>query len=155
MTCPGAQSHQLPERKILDNFSLLGNKKIAILGGANTIAWRHGSIHQPDEFSDQMKDLVEMCKNEGFQVVLMEVPWRRHREEEIKKINRQYENIAKKAKCEFHRYRRFSEAHIDKNVGVHPATDHIQILAKEIYQALQRLSTDKSNGGHTSGGSGT
>ena len=82
-----------------------------------------------------MKDLVEMYNNEGFQVVLME--------------------LAKKAKCEFHRYRRFSKDHIDKNDGVHPATDHIQILAKEFHQALQRLSTDKFNGEHTSGASGT
>ena len=74
----------------MDNFIRLGIKKIAILGGTNNIAWRDGSIHQPEEFSDQMKDFVEMYKNEGFQVVLMEVPWRRHREEEIKKINMQY-----------------------------------------------------------------
>ena len=123
VTCPGAQIHQLTERKILDDFSRLGIQKIAILGGTNNMARRDGSIQQPEEFSDQMKDLVEMYKNEGFQVVIMEVPWRRHREEEIKKINRQYEKIAKKAKCEFHRYRRFSKAHIDKKDGVHPATD--------------------------------
>ena len=30
-----------------------------------------------------------------------------------------------------------------------------EILVKEFYQVLQRLSTDKCNGGHTSGGSGT
>ena len=155
MTCPGAQIHQLSERKKIDDFSRLGIKKIAILPGTNNIAWRDGSTHQPEEISDQMKDLVEMEKNEGFQVVLMEDSWRRHREKEIKKINRQYEKIAKKATCEFHRYRRFSTFHIDKNDGVHSAADHIQILAKEFYQALQRLSTDKSNGGHTSGASGT
>ena len=79
-----------------------------------------------------------------------EAPRRRNQ-----KINRKYEKIAKKEKCEFHRYRRFSKAHIDKNDGVHSATDHIQILGKDYYQALQRLSTDKSNGGQTSGASGT
>ena len=85
--CSGAQIHQLSESKIMDEFGRLGTKKIAMLGGTNNLAWRDGSIHQPEEFNDQMKDLVEVYKNEGFQVVLMEVPWRRHREEEIKKIN--------------------------------------------------------------------
>ena len=85
--CSGAQIHQLSESKIMDDFGLLGTTKISILGGTNNIARRDGSIHQPEEFNDQMKDLVEVYKNEGFQVVSMEVPWRRHREEEIKKIN--------------------------------------------------------------------
>ena len=79
VTCPGVEIHQLSERKIMDDFSRLGTKKIAILGGTNNIAWRDGSTHQPEEFSNQMKDLVQIYKNEGFQVVLMEVPWRRHR----------------------------------------------------------------------------
>ena len=109
----------------MDDFIRLGNKKIAIFGGTNNLAWRDGSTNQPEELSDQMKGSVEMYKKEGFQVVLMEVPWRRHCEEQIKKINRQYENIANKANCEFHRYRRFSKAHIDKNDGVHPAKDYI------------------------------
>ena len=76
-------------------------------------------------------------------------------EEAPRKANQEdhHEKIAKKAKCEFHRYRRFLKAHIDDEV--HPSTDNIQILAKEFYQALQRLSTDKSNGGHSSGASGT
>ena len=60
--CPGAQIHQLSERKKMDDFSRLGIKKIAILGGTNNNAQRDGSTHQPEEFSDQKKDLVEREK---------------------------------------------------------------------------------------------
>ena len=59
VTSPGAQIHQLSERRIMDDFSRLRIKKIAILGGTNNIARRDGSTHQPEEFSDQMKDLVK------------------------------------------------------------------------------------------------
>ena len=52
----------------MDNFSRLGIRKIAILDGTNNIARRDSPTHQPEEFSDKMKDLVEMYKNEGFQV---------------------------------------------------------------------------------------
>ena len=43
VTCRGAQIHQLSESKVMDNFSRLGIKKIAILGGINNNAWSQRS----------------------------------------------------------------------------------------------------------------
>ena len=46
VTCPGAQIHQLSERKKMDNFIRLGIKKIAIFGGTNKNAEMAQHIRQ-------------------------------------------------------------------------------------------------------------
>ena len=146
MSFPGATLERLSHDDILEKFLSRSVNGIAIVAGTNNLVDWNGEVGAVNEIADRMETLVQKYQRAGFRVAIVKVPGRVGFKDEIKKLNRKYEKIAKKTLANFHAPRRFHVGNEGGELtgglssdGLHPNPEYLQKYSEDIYDALKPL----------------
>ena len=142
VSCPGATLESLASKNIANDFKERGVEGITLLGGTNSLVKKDGQIEDVETVVKGLEHLIDVYKEAGMDVVVLQVPGRKDKGEIMKeiipKLRDRYKEVCEAKGVKFHKLQRFKMGHLDAD-NLHPRPDKVNELMKDIYNALEKV----------------